>query len=118
MPAWLLGVLFVLGDMYGALNPQGENIAFTAHLAGAAFAFCYFRFGWNLTRLTENWFSWLKLRRRPRLRVHDPDREESGLSKEVDRILAKIHREGEDSLTRRERRTLENASQEYKRRRQ
>ena len=36
---------------------------------------------------------------------------------EVDRILAKIHREGEHSLTRKERRMLEIASREYRRRR-
>jgi len=36
---------------------------------------------------------------------------------EVDRILDKIHREGESSLTRKERHVLESASREYQRRR-
>jgi ribosome maturation protein Sdo1 len=36
----------------------------------------------------------------------------------VDRILAKISREGESSLTREERRTLQNASKQYQKRRQ
>ncbi len=119
VPAWLVGVLVVVADLFGAMGRENtSNIAFVVHLAGAAFAFLYFRFGWNLTRLTEGRFSWLKLRRRPRLKVHDPDRAEKNMNTEVDRILAKIHREGEDSLTRKERRTLENASQEYKRRQQ
>ena len=38
-------------------------------------------------------------------------------TKNVNRILEKIHREGEGSLTRKERRVLENASREYQRRR-
>ena len=37
---------------------------------------------------------------------------------EVDRILAKIHSQGESSLTRKERRTLENASRQYQEKRQ
>ena len=36
----------------------------------------------------------------------------------VDRILEKISREGEGSLTRKERRTLETASRQYQNRRQ
>ena len=56
--------------------------------------------------------------RRPKLRIHDPGRKEEALSKEVDRILEKIHQEGEDSLTRKERRTLESASREYQKKRQ
>jgi len=39
------------------------------------------------------------------------------LSEEVDRILEKIHQLGESSLTRRERRILEDASRQYQQRR-
>lgn len=120
-PAWVVGLLVVFLDVWGALGGTSEKIAFTAHLGGAAFAFLYHRFGWNLTRWTPGWFSSVGRGRRPRLRVHDPDRqqhEDRELSKEVDRILEKIHREGEDSLSRKERRTLENASRQYQKRRQ
>jgi hypothetical protein len=118
MPAWVAGLLIVLMDVYGALVGAG-HIAFTAHLGGAAFAFLYFRFGWNLTR----WTAWLSLDRLSppsHLRVHDPDRmqrEKQELSDEVDRILQKISQQGEQSLTRQERRTLETASRQYQRRR-
>jgi len=118
VPAWVAGLLVVLLDMYGALSGVG-HIAFTAHLGGAAFAFLYYRLGWNLSR----WSGWLSLdwlKPRPRLRVHDPDRQEQpkqDLSDEVDRILQKISAEGEQSLTRKERRTLETASREYQRKR-
>jgi membrane associated rhomboid family serine protease len=113
VPAWLVGVLVVVLDMYGARSSE-TNIAHTAHLAGAAFAFLYYQFGWNIGRLTEGRVSWPKFKRRPKLRVHDP---QPDLGAEVDRILEKIHRSGEESLTRKERRVLESASREYQRRR-
>lgn len=120
VPAWLAGALLVVVDAIGALNPGSSNIAFTAHLGGAAFAFLYYQFGWNFGRLTGGWLSFAWLRPRPNLRVHDPDHEERRereLREEVDRILEKIHREGEASLTRKERRTLESASRRYQKKR-
>ena len=97
MPAWLAGVLFVGLDMLGAFGGRpGSNIAFSAHLAGAAFAFVYYQQRWNLTRLTQG-FRWPQLpaRRKPRLRVHRPEQDlEPGLNQEVDRILEKISRAG------------------------
>lgn len=125
IPAWLLGVLIVVGDLYGAAGASssplsGDDkapVAYGVHLAGAAFAFLYYRFGWNIGRWTAGWPTWPSLKRRPKLRVHDPDGEDSAkrddLSVEVDRILEKIHREGESSLTRKERRTMEDASRQY-----
>lgn len=117
MPAWVLGVLFVAYDMYGASGGvAGSNVAYSMHLTGAAFAFVYYRRGWNLTRLTPYRIPWPSFRRKPKLRIHKP-REEAGhdLSAEVDRILEKIYREGEASLTAKERKTLETASRKYQR---
>ncbi len=119
IPAWAAGALFVLLDMLGAFGATSSNVAYTSHLAGAAFAFVYYWQGWNLTGLTGGRFRWPRspLRRKPGLKVHDPEREaESGMTEEVDRVLEKISRQGEDSLTARERKTLENASREYQRR--
>jgi len=119
VPAWFVGVLLVAGDMFGALGGQGEtNIAYSVHLAGAGFAFLYYRFGWNFGRLLEGRFSMPKLRRGPKLRIHDPEEDPpraqpDSLSQEVDRILEKIHKQGEASLSRKERRTLEEASRRY-----
>lgn len=119
VPAWVVGVFIVVADLMGAMGTAGrKDVAYVVHLAGAAFAFLYYRFGWNLTRLTEGRFSFRWPARkwprpRPRLRVHDPGSEESELSREVDRILEKITRHGESSLTRKERRTLERASRQY-----
>jgi len=116
IPAWLLGVLLVGMDMYGAMGREGSsNVAYAMHLAGAAFAVIYFHQRWNLTRLTDGLPAWLRSWRRPKLRVHRPDEPEPDLSTEVDRILEKIYREGEASLTAKERHTLETASKEYQR---
>lgn len=121
VPAWLVGLLMVLGDLYGAAQTN-TNVAYAVHLIGAAFALLYFQLGWNFGRLVNfDFASWRRWRRRPRLRVHHPESEvdeEQINEDEVDRILAKIHREGEASLTTRERRTLQEASREYQRKRQ
>ncbi|MBN1590989.1 MAG: rhomboid family intramembrane serine protease [Pirellulales bacterium] len=119
VPAWLVGVLLVLINLFGQAGYGDQNVAYGVHLVGIAFAGAYFHFGWNLTRLSGSLsLDWLK--RRPRLRVHNPDRDkqrEDKLGQEVDRILEKIHQQGEASLTRKERQTLEAASREYQKNR-
>jgi membrane associated rhomboid family serine protease len=121
MPAWLLGVLGVAYDIYGAMGGACPNVAYSVHLTGAAFALLYYQQRWNFTRWTEGWLRWPRLRWRgkPRLRVHRPEESDEelgpGLNREVDRILEKIGRQGEASLTTKERRTLETASREYRR---
>ena len=119
MPAWVLGLLIVLNDIWGAIGLRNaDNIAYGVHVAGAAFAFLYYQQGWNFGRLVPKRFAWRGWSR-PKLQVHHPLREDDDISdEEVDRILEKIHREGEGSLSRKERRILENASREYQRRRQ
>jgi membrane associated rhomboid family serine protease len=117
IPAWLLGVMVVVMAMVGQAGHGDAKVAYTMHLAGAAFALLYYQLGWNLTRLTAD-FHWPKLRRRPKLRIHEPDEEppHPDLRDEVDRILEKIYRDGESSLTPRERKTLETASKEFQQR--
>lgn len=120
VPVWLVAVLFVVFDFLGALNvqPTGQaNVANTAHLAGAAFAFAYYRFGWNLGRFVPQNVRLPRLKRRPNLKIHDPSSDERRLNQRVDEILAKISLEGEQSLTKEERRVLQDASRRYQRRR-
>lgn len=113
VPAWVLGVMVILGNVFGATGYTGEtNVAYGVHLVGAAFAFLYYQQKWRLSR-----FSLPTLKSRPKLRVHDPDDKDDKLQAELDRILEKIHREGEASLTRKERRTLKNASIHFQQRR-
>jgi membrane associated rhomboid family serine protease len=114
MKAWVFGVLFVLGDVYGAFN-RTTPVAHSVHLAGAAFAAAYFYGKWNLSFLVPA--TLVKKLTGPKLRVHSPEDEDPReLNARVDEILDKISRQGEASLTRKERSTLEQASKRYQRR--
>jgi hypothetical protein len=112
-----LALILVGIDVLGAIDRSG-TIACTAHLGGAAFGFMYYKWGLRLERWlpAKKWSTSLK--RRPKLRVLDPDSVDSdSTDSRVDDILRKIQEQGQDSLTRAERRILEEASKEYQRRR-
>jgi membrane associated rhomboid family serine protease len=119
VPAWLLGALAIAYDIIGAMGRGDDNVAYTAHLGGAALALAYFNLRWNFGQLYHSAATWLKGRSRPALKVFKPENDPDApvSDEEVDRILAKINREGKNSLTRKERRILDNASLEYRRRR-
>lgn len=113
VPAWLLGVFFVLSNFF---VPVGGEIAYDVHLLGIAFAALYFFGRWNFAFLESPGAGWKRLWRRltgPKLKVH----QESGWgsdrrdAEEADRILAKIHEHGKDSLTAKEKRFMERYSQ-------
>jgi membrane associated rhomboid family serine protease len=119
IPAWVLGILFIGQDIFGAIGRQstdGPNVAFTAHLGGALFAFLYFQSGWRIERILPSSSTLRRLQPKPKLKVHDPESAEE-TEQAVDEILKKIQDHGRDSLTRRERRILEEASREYQKRR-
>jgi rhomboid family protein len=123
IPAWVFAILFVGMDIFGASGrPVGgqANVAYTAHLGGAVFGFLYYQWGGRLERLLPSGAMWKRLRPKPKLRVIDPDSPESSddsTDEQVDAILQKIQEHGRDSLTRRERGILEEASREYQKRR-
>jgi membrane associated rhomboid family serine protease len=116
IPAWLLGVIWLLGDVWGAIDRSGD-VAYTAHLGGALFGLIYYRSGWRLASFWPAGGSWPKIRmpRRHNLRVHNPGDPDD--DSEVDDILRKIQRSGQESLTLRERRILERASRQYQQKR-
>jgi membrane associated rhomboid family serine protease len=109
MPAWALGGLYVLFDLLGVADNTG-NVAHVAHLGGAAFGLIYQRSRMNLGRLIPRRLSAASFRWRPRLKIHRPAADSRDLSQQVDKILEKISQQGEASLTKQERRTLEEAS--------
>tara|TARA_Y100001960_G_C14627803_1_gene804154 strand:- start:77 stop:925 length:849 start_codon:yes stop_codon:yes gene_type:complete len=110
VPAWGLGVAFVGVDLLGALGGGSGRVAYEAHLAGAAFAFTYFSQRWTFSK-----WNFLpgksSFRKKPRLKLHDPEQIDQQ-DQAADRVLEKIRQSGEASLTRKERRILE----EYSRR--
>ncbi len=125
--AWVVAVMFVLTDLAGAFGlMQGfdsmSNTAFTVHLAGAGFALLYFFRHWSLGWLDLSAITDLPARasqrsRRMKLKIHDPDKKLQQDADDADRILAKIHKSGESSLTSSERKTLERYSRRQREKR-
>lgn len=121
MPAWVLGVVYLFMDVQGARSGSSA-IAHAAHLGGAAFGVIYAWRQMNLASLTQWPETWLKKLRSPKLRILRTEDDPAGgddvpLDAEVDRILEKISRTGEASLTASERETLTRASRRFKNRR-
>lgn len=116
VPAWLLGALIIVWNVFGALSGAGGT-AFDVHLVGVVLAIVYHRLGWNFGRWTSRWTGSLPrglFSRRPRLKVHRPSDAEHDfddrLAEQADQLLEKINRLGIDSLTASERATLERHS--------
>ena len=116
-----MAILYLGSDLMGFTGSReagDKHVAYEAHLAGALFAFLYFKSGINLGRLMPAGMKFPGLGSKPQLRVHDPRNEASeSLDQRVDRILDKVAREGIDSLSDAERKLLEDASRRYQRRR-
>lgn len=118
IPAWVFAIIFVGQDVLFAIrNNPSDNVAYTAHIGGALFAFLYYKSGLRLSNLLPGSFKLPKLGRRPPLRVHTPPEDAEDTEDAVDHILRKIREHGQDSLTRQERRILEEASREYQKKR-
>ena len=109
--AWILGAFIIGQELFRAFNGD-SGVAWQAHLAGLAFGAAYFKFNWNFSWLGEK-FAGIS-DRSPKLKVHDPATDaiprEDKLKSQADEILAKISEQGEDSLSRKERKILEKYS--------
>jgi membrane associated rhomboid family serine protease len=142
MPVWLAVVIYVLLDTVGALGFGPPGIGYVAHLGGALFGLVYYKSGRRISSLIPSRGE--RAARpvaAPRLRVVPPDPEPtepppeepvgaavepasrpSGASDEpfeakVDRVLEKVSKHGQESLTPEEREILFKASERYKKRR-
>ncbi len=116
VPAWSIGVMLIGLDLLRAFGDT--NVAWEAHLAGALIGFLYFRFGFRFERLVPHKFrGGVRIKRRPKLKIHAPEDKNEELDKKADEILQKIHQEGEDNLTSKERRILEAYSRRIRQKR-
>ena len=111
VPAWVMGVLFIVMNMWGAMAAN-DNVAYDVHLVGAACGAAYFYLKLNLGRGWKPPRKWGSAR--GKLKIHQPGKRSSKLDGEADRILEKIHREGEESLSTKERRILEDYSRQMR----
>jgi membrane associated rhomboid family serine protease len=119
---WLVAliVIFDLHPLLLTLSGQGigTGVAHAAHLGGLAFGFLYWRKDLRLEPLWDRlrrrqWPRWFGPRRNIRL-FKPKESAADDLDALTDKILAKIHEQGEASLTDIERETLQLASRRYR----
>jgi len=119
LPAWAIGVLMLANNIYYALSP-GSNVAWEAHAAGALFGFLYYKQAWNLSGLNVPESITNRVRNSGGLKIHNPDAAgpNEKLKQKADAILEKINQQGEGSLSSRERKTLQQYSEQIRKQRQ
>lgn len=116
VPAWVLGVFLILTNL---VSQPSSRVAVDVHVAGILFATAYFFLGWNFGFLQDVQGTFRRTKRKlfgPKLRVH----QENGAADdaEADRILQKIHEQGKDSLSSKERKFMEKYSRRVRERKQ
>ncbi len=90
MPLWLLGILMIGLDMYGAIG-SNDGVAHDVHLAGATFALLYGALHWNLGWIAlpgrvrrwmedKRWIARGSRRGNPSLQIHRGEEEEDAPS--------------------------------------
>lgn len=117
----VLAIILVAWDVFWGLLDRGVGggTAHFAHLGGAAFGVAYKYYGWNISGLWQSvrqWFRFRSLKARPKIRVYRPEEPEDDVDERVDRLLEKISKHGESSLTDAERDFLAEASRRYRKR--
>ncbi len=139
VPLWFLVVFYIAMDLLGALGLGQRGIGYVAHLGGALFGYVYYRTGFRFHALIPSLPSRSRNRARPTLRIvrPDPDDLDEGdrvpaavesvprsadnsdetFESKVDRVLDKVSKHGQESLTPEEREILFRASEVYKKRR-
>lgn len=129
---WLMGLIpvemrwlvafYVLADLQPVLLAvSGEasmsGIAHVVHLGGLLYGWLYHHFRIRWDDAADTLSAGIRRLLRPRtLKIYRPEPVTTDLESEVDRILAKIHEQGTQSLTAREQATLAKASEVYKNR--
>jgi membrane associated rhomboid family serine protease len=125
VPAWVLGVFLILTNLSTSQSVTDldaatqTSIAYDVHFVGILCAVAYFCLGLSLSFFGDLSGAWRRSLRRwtgPKLKIHKS--ESTNDTVEADRILAKIHESGQDSLTSKERKFLERYSKSVRERKQ
>jgi membrane associated rhomboid family serine protease len=134
VPIWIFVIFNVAMDLFGLLNGfhARSTTAFTVHLAGAGFAFVYYKMHWRLLNLLPSAGAWRRRRARAQLRIYREEDEpetpvpvaasgspnvDEQLEARMDAVLQKVSNYGIESLTEQERNILLQASERLKRKR-
>ena len=115
--AWIIGVITVVVNV---LATQKE-IAYEVHMSGIGFATLYYFGNLNLGWIGQGWTRMRSgLTRKPKLRVRAAEDDSPATRDEVeaDRLLDKIYREGQSSLTPKEQQFLERYSRRVREKRE
>ena len=116
MPMWVAAVIMVVMDAFAQSTALAARSPAPPISAAPCSAFSTTNGAGTSSGLLPGDSFWKRLKPKPKLRVHDPESAQE-TEKAVDDILKKIQDHGRDSLTRRERRILEEASREYQKKR-
>ncbi|MFC1514856.1 rhomboid family intramembrane serine protease [Candidatus Omnitrophota bacterium] len=107
---YAVGVLAAI-NLFGAVSASGGSIAYIAHLGGGLSGYLYLRSEWLKFKLSgislSRLGSWQK---KKKTQLQQKQRQD--LEQEVDRILDKIAKQGIQSLTRGEKKILEEKSRQ------
>ncbi|HZU37982.1 MAG TPA: rhomboid family intramembrane serine protease [Gemmataceae bacterium] len=134
VPMWALAVFEVAVDSFVFLGGVQTTTAVAVHLGGAAFGFLYYKTGLRITNLVPDIRGWRDRLTRPRLRIYREERPrvaapapskpsaaardvDEHLEAQVDAVLEKVARYGQNSLTEHERQLLLRASEVYRKKR-
>jgi rhomboid family protein len=132
VPIWLFAIIQVVQDTYRVFNSADSRVAAIVHLAGAAFAFVYYKQQIRVLGWLPSFRKIGRMGARPGMRLYRPeeDREpvpvaamgstsemDEHLEAKLDAVLEKVSRHGQGSLTESERKILLRASEIYKRKR-
>jgi membrane associated rhomboid family serine protease len=130
VPIWLFVLFEVAQDLYPLLSGAPTQTAVSVHLAGAGFAFVYYKMQWRLVNLLPSPGAWRRQRARSRLRIYREEDEpqtpvrvaaasdvDEQLEARMDAVLRKVSDHGIESLTEQERSILLQASERLKRKR-
>lgn len=114
VPVWVAVMIFGFISLIGSVGSTG-GIAHLTHLGGIAVGLIYMKSYDPIAR----WFAELQARERElksRKKAEEQVKKQRHFEEIIDPILEKISREGMDSLTPQERKTLKEASADHKRR--
>lgn len=112
---WVLVAFMLLPVLIEQMT--GTRVAHSAHFGGLLFSYLYFKSHMQLSRGWDNIAGRLAMKRRNKGKLKifaPPTATDSNLNAQMDPILEKISREGEASLTQRERNILIQASKKLR----
>ncbi len=103
-----LVVFFAALEFFASWNPEQSGVAHLAHLGGMLIGYLYLKFDWRIDGFFRK-FQQISSNRKERSKQRKEEQRQR-LMEEVDRILDKINKQGMESLSKEEKKKLDQAS--------